>query len=65
MPVCSVASSASGRPLSSEGQPKPLTNCRSGEITSYDWTSDGNLVMVRGETRRDVVVIKNFRSRDQ
>lgn len=41
--------------------PEILTKFKSLEIGRYDWTSDGRLVMVRGETRSDAVLISGFR----
>jgi hypothetical protein len=51
-----------GIPISG-GEPKRLTSFQSGTFTSYDWTSDGRLVLVRAQSSSDVVLISDWRGR--
>jgi hypothetical protein len=44
-----------------DGASKLLTRFSKGDITSHCWTRDGRLLMARGETRSNVVLITNFR----
>jgi serine/threonine protein kinase/Tol biopolymer transport system component len=44
------------------GEPRQLTRLKGGFINGYDWLPDGKLVMARGTTRSDVVLISNFRA---
>jgi Tol biopolymer transport system component len=45
------------------GMPRQITNFTSGQMFSFDWSSDGKeLYLVRGSTLSDVVLITNFRS---
>jgi eukaryotic-like serine/threonine-protein kinase len=44
------------QPLSG-GEPSQVTHYEQGAIDSYDWTSDGKLAIIRGEIRRDAVLI--------
>ncbi len=44
------------------GLPVQITKFKKGLIDSYDWAADGKLVMSRGETKSDVVLISNYRS---
>ncbi len=42
--------------------PKQLTNFKTEQIYNFDWSADGkNLVLARGTTTSDVVLIKDFR----
>jgi serine/threonine protein kinase len=44
------------------GAPKKLTNFKSDQIFSYDWSRDGKiLALARGVETRDVILIKDFR----
>ena len=43
------------------GEPKQLTRFTSGYIDGFDWTADGRLVVVRGTSRSDIVLIRDFR----
>ena len=47
-------------PLSG-GEPAPITQFPTGTFSSYDWTADGRLVLVRTETTADVVRISDWR----
>jgi serine/threonine protein kinase len=47
-------------PLSG-GEPTQLTKFPTGTFSSYDWTADGNLVLVRTESTSDVVLISDWR----
>jgi Tol biopolymer transport system component len=49
------------QPFDAKAEPKQLTHFRSGEIVAFDWMADGKLVMTRGQTKSDVVVMRNFR----
>jgi Tol biopolymer transport system component len=45
----------------SGGDPHPVTNFTSGRIYSFAWTHDGKtLLLARGNTVSDVVLISNF-----
>jgi Tol biopolymer transport system component len=47
----------------SGGEPRKVTNFTSGEITDFAWTRDGKaLLLTRGQTTRDVVMISNGRN---
>ncbi len=47
------------------GAPTQLTKFQSGTFSSYDWTPDGGLVLVRTSTTSDIVMISDWRrSRD-
>jgi len=48
-------------PLDGGGQPKPLTNFKSDWIGTFSWTRDGKLILGRGPTVDDVVLIKDYR----
>lgn len=41
------------------GEPKRLTNFKSDEIFSFDWSRDNTLVNSHGSSARDVVLIRN------
>ncbi len=42
--------------------PKQLTNFKTEQIYNFDWSADGKqLVLARGTTTSDVVLISNFR----
>ncbi|MGB7437285.1 MAG: hypothetical protein WBR26_07280 [Candidatus Acidiferrum sp.] len=44
------------------GKPRQLTNFSSDRIYSFDWSPDGKqLVVARGNSSSDVVLISNFR----
>jgi Tol biopolymer transport system component len=44
------------------GATRQVTNFDHGEIYAFDWSPDGKwLAVVRGDPRRDVVIIRNFR----
>jgi hypothetical protein len=44
------------------GEMRQVTNFTSGHIFGFNWSADGkDLLMSRGETRSDVVLISNFR----
>ena len=44
------------------GNPRQITNFTDGQIFGWDWTGDGkNLLLARGSTHSDVVLISNFR----
>ena len=43
------------------GEPTPLTRFATGNFSSYDWTADGGLVLVRTATTSDVVLITDWR----
>jgi len=44
------------------GTPRQITNFDHGEIYAFDWSPDGKwLAVARGDPRRDVVMIRNFR----
>ncbi|HXI13299.1 MAG TPA: protein kinase [Thermoanaerobaculia bacterium] len=45
----------------SGGPETPLANFPDSIIPTYDWTADGKLVMVRGQEKSDVVLIRDFR----
>jgi eukaryotic-like serine/threonine-protein kinase len=48
------------------GTPEPLTDFTTGSILNFDWSHDGRqLACVRGYTRSDIVLIREFRSSDQ
>jgi TolB protein len=43
------------------GPPKQITNFKSDQIFSFDWSHDGKqLLLARGTTSRDVIMISNF-----
>jgi serine/threonine protein kinase len=43
------------------GPPKQLTDFTSMQIHQFDWSSDGRLIVSRGTTSRDVVLMTGFR----
>jgi Tol biopolymer transport system component len=44
------------------GKPKQITNFSSDRIYSFDWSPDGKqLVVARGTSSSDIVLISNFR----
>jgi len=44
------------------GKPHQFTKFSSGRIFDFDWSTDGKqLLLARGETSSDVVLISNFR----
>ncbi|HEX6187743.1 MAG TPA: protein kinase [Pyrinomonadaceae bacterium] len=43
------------------GEPKKITNFKSDEIFSFDWSRDNKLVITRGTSVSDVVLIRNAR----
>jgi DNA-binding winged helix-turn-helix (wHTH) protein/Tol biopolymer transport system component len=44
------------------GEPKQFTHLTSGHIFDFDWSADGKqLLLARGDTRSDVVLISNIR----
>jgi len=43
------------------GEPKRITNFKSDEIFSFDWSRDNKLVISHGSSARDVVLIRNAR----
>ncbi|MBA3297138.1 MAG: hypothetical protein H0U19_09395 [Acidobacteria bacterium] len=43
------------------GEPTQMTKFPSGRFSSYDWTADGRLVLVRTESTSDVVLISDWR----
>jgi len=44
-----------------KGQPRQVTNFTSGQIFSFDWSSDGKqLYVARGSTASDIILITNF-----
>jgi Tol biopolymer transport system component len=44
------------------GMPRQITNFDHSEIYAFDWSPDGKwLAVARGDPRRDVVIIRNFR----
>jgi len=46
----------------SGGEPRQVTNFTSGEIFDFAWTRDGKeLLLARGETKGDVILISGFR----
>jgi hypothetical protein len=49
-----------GIPLTG-GEPTQVTKFSQGTFSSYDWTADGRLVLVRMETRSDIVLISDWR----
>jgi eukaryotic-like serine/threonine-protein kinase len=49
-------------PLNDNSAPKQLTNFKTEDIYKFDWSADGKqLVLARGTTVSDVVLITNFR----
>lgn len=43
------------------GTPKQLTDLKGEQIYTFDWSRDGRLLVSRGVTNRDVVLISNLR----
>ncbi|HJR61156.1 MAG TPA: protein kinase [Vicinamibacterales bacterium] len=43
------------------GEPTQMTKFERGTFSSYDWTADGRLVLVRTESASDVVLISDWR----
>lgn len=43
------------------GDPRPLTDFKSGLIFGYDHTTDGRLLLARGELNSNVILMTNFR----
>jgi Tol biopolymer transport system component len=42
--------------------PKPITDFKTGQIFSYDWSPDGKqLILSRGQVTSDVILITDFR----
>lgn len=61
MDLQSGASNLWFKPLD-DGKPRQLTHFASERIWGFDWSHDGKrLVVARGSTSSDVVLIKNFR----
>jgi Tol biopolymer transport system component/DNA-binding winged helix-turn-helix (wHTH) protein len=44
-----------------KGPPRQVTNFTSGQIFSFDWSSDGKLYVARGSVLSDVVLVTDFR----
>ena len=45
----------------SGGEPTQITNFPTGRFSSYDWTADGGLVLIRTESSADIVLISDWR----
>jgi Tol biopolymer transport system component len=43
------------------GAPKKLTNFKSNQIFSFDWSRDNKLVISHGSSTSDVILIKNVK----
>ena len=43
------------------GQPKQITDFKSGQIFNFAWSPGGDLAISKGTQSRDVILISNFR----
>jgi hypothetical protein len=54
------ASNLYGLPITG-GEPTRITKFPSGRFSSYDWTAEGTLVLIRTKSTSDIVLISDWR----